>query len=187
MDFLNVKETENMDNDISGVNVSNSFYEKYNPQIRAIVTRILNNAGQSRDIDDCVSTVFLELMEKLQQYNDTRGSMAAFVTVIARSAALNYCRDNKRKIYELIGNDKMDFISEPLKFENEVEFNMLVESLFEKLNKKERALFTMRFILFYLPEEIAKTLGITRNAVDVRLNRMKNKIKKILTKGGIIL
>jgi RNA polymerase sigma factor (sigma-70 family) len=173
------------DNNISGIN--NNFYEKYNPQIRTIVARILNNAGQSRDIDDCVSVVFLELMEKLQQYNELRGSMAAFITVVTRSVALNYCRDNKRKIGELIGDDKIDFLSEPLRFDNEVEFDMLIESLFEKLNQKERALFAMRFILFYSPEEIAEKLRITRNAVDIRINRLKNKIKKFLTKGGIIL
>ena len=178
---------ENMDNNISETGASNNLYEKYTPQVRAIVTRILSNAGQARDIDDCVSTIFLELMEKLQQYNETRGSMAAFITVIARSVALNYCRDNRRNIGELIGDDKIDFLNRPLRFENEVEFDMLIESLLEKLEKNERALFTMRFILYYPPEEIAKRLNITRNAADVRLNRMKNKIRKILTKGGITL
>ena len=189
MNSLNVEETDdiNSDKDNASNNIGNNFYVKYNPKIRAVVTRILTAAGQPQNIDDCVSAVFLEIMEKLRQYNEMRGSMAAFVTVITRSVSLNYCRDNKRKIYELVGGDKIDFISEPLKFENEVEFNMLVESLFEQLNKKERALFTMRFILFYPSEEIAKTLGITRNAADVRLNRMKNKIKNILTKGGMIL
>jgi len=189
MNFLSVEETGDINNDNNNAanNIGNNFYMKYNPQIRAVVTRILTNAGQPQNIDDCVSAVFLELMEKLQQYNEMRGSMAAFVTVIARSVSLNYCRDNKKNIYELAGGDKINFISEPLKFENEVEFNMLVEGLFELLNKKERALFTMRFLLFYPPEEIAEALGITRNAADVRLNRMKNKIKKILTKGGLIL
>ena len=53
----------------NGYEVNNNFYEKYNPQIRAIVIRILNNAGQNQDIEDCVNTVFLELMEKEgQQY-----------------------------------------------------------------------------------------------------------------------
>jgi len=174
-------------NNVNLTEVNSSFYEKYNPQIRKIVTRILKNAGQADDIDDCVNTVYLELMAKLQLYNETRGSMGAFVSIIARSGALNYCKSNKRKIGELIGDDNIGFLSEPLGFEDEVEFDMLVESLFEKLNKKERALFTMRFILFYPPEEIAKTLKITRNSVDVRTNRLKNKIKKILTKGGIII
>ena len=183
---MDVKVTENM-NDHNTFEVNNSFYEKFNSTIRGIVTNILKPANQAQDIDDCVNTVFLNLMEKLQQYNETRGSMAAFVIIIARSTALNYRKNNIRKTYELIGEDKFDFISDNLNFENEVEFKMLVKSIVGKLNEQENILFTMKYILFDSPEEIAKTLKINRNAVDVRINRLKNKIKKFLTKGGIIL
>ena len=185
MDSIDVQEI-NMET-LSNIEVSNNFYEKYNPQIRAIVTRILNNANQSQDIDDCVNNVFLELMERLQQYNETRGSMAAFVAIIARSAAIDYCRGNARKPGELIGDENIDFLSEPLEFESEVEFDMIIESIHEKLNEQENILFTMKFILYYSPEEIAKSLKITRNAVDVRVNRLKKKIQKFLIKGGITL
>ena len=167
--------------------INNNFYDKYHPQIRAIVTRILNNAGQAQDIDDCVSSVFLELMERLQKYNEARGSMAAFVAIITRSAALNYCKGGKRRIGELIGDDNIGFLCEPLEFESELEFDMLVAAILDKLSEKERILFTMRFILFYSPEEIAKALKITRNSVDVRTNRLKKKIRNLLIKGGMIL
>ena len=174
-----------MDKDIYEVN--NNFYKKYQPQIRAIVSRILTKAGQARDIDDCVSIVFLELIEKLQQFNETRGSMAPFITVIARSAALNYCRDNRRQIHELIGDNKIDFLSEPIAFEDNIEFEMLVKNIKEKLTEQETILFTMRYICYYTPEEIAKAFKIKRNTVDKRIGRLKNKVKKLLIKGGIKL
>ena len=169
--------------------VNNNFYEKYNPQIRAIVTRILTNADQAGDIDDCVNAVFLELMEKLRQYNDTRGSMAAFVAIIARSTAIDYCRRNARKPGELVGDENLDFLTEPSEhgFESDVEFKMLVDNILDKLNKQERILFTMKFILFYPSEEIAGVFKIRRSAVDMRVKRLKTKIKNFLTKGGIIL
>ena len=166
--------------------INNSFYDRYNPLIRKIVARILTGANQDRDIDDCVHDVYLGLMEKLQQYNETRGSISAFVAVVARSVALNYCKGNTRKNSELIGDEKIDYIIDPLEIdvENKVEFQMLVESIVKKLNEQENALFTFRYILFYSPEEIAKAFNINRNAVDARLNRLKNKIKKLLLKGG---
>jgi RNA polymerase sigma-70 factor (ECF subfamily) len=167
--------------------VNSIFYDKYNSQIRAIVTRILNNANQTRDIDDCVNNIYLELIEKLKQYNETRGSIAAFVAIVARSTALNYCKSNMRKNGELIGDDKIDFISEPIEIENKVEFEMLVKSIKEKLNKEERILFTMRYIYYYSPDEIANAFQIKRNTVDKRVSRLKNKVKNILIKGGIIL
>jgi len=167
--------------------VNNNFYEKYNPQIRIIVTRILNHAEQSRDIDDCVNMVYLELMEKLRQYNESRGSLGAFVATIARSVALNYCKSNMRKNIELLGNEKIDFLSGPIKVEDNIEFQLLVEQIVEKLNEQENVLFTLRYILFYSPEEIAKAFKINRNAVDGRLNRLRNKIKKFLIRGGITI
>jgi len=177
--------TNNNQNNLLEVN--SIFYDKYNSQIRAIVTRILHNANQSRDIDDCVNTVYLELIEKLRQYSETRGSIGAFVAIVSRSTALDYCRSNARKSGELIGDDKIDIISGPIEVENKVEFEMLVGSIKEKLNSQERILFTMRYIYYYSPEEIAKAFQIKRSAVDKRVSRLKDKVKNILSKGGIIL
>ena len=171
-----------MKNNIPEVN--NNFYEKYNPQIRKIVARILNNAGQARDIEDCVNTVYCELIERLQQYNETRGSMGAFVAVIARSVALNYCRDSRNRTGELIGDEKLDCINGTIKVEEDFDFHILVEQIAEKLNEQENVLFAMKYIYLYSPEEIAKIFKIKRHAVDVRVNRLKNKIKKLLIKGG---
>ena len=134
-----------------------------------------------------MNDVYVELMEKLQQYNETRGSMGAFVAVIARSAALDYCRGNMRKKSELVGDDKIDFLSGPIEFDDKIEFEMLVKSIKEKLNEQETILFTMRYIYYYAPEEIAKIFKISRNTVDKRVSRLKTKIKKLLIKGGIIL
>ena len=114
--------------------------------------------------------------------------MAAFVAIVTRSAALDYCKsNNSNRKEELIGDEKIDFLSEPVSFENKVEFEMLVENILEKLNKSERVLFTMRYIFYYSPEEIAQALKIKRSAVDMRVSRLKIKIKNHLIKGGVIL
>ena len=109
------------------------------------------------------------------------------MAIIARSAALNYCSGNMRKINELVGGDKIDIISEPVEVGDRLEFESLVNSIKEKLNKQERILFTMRYIYYYSPEEIAKVFQIRRNTVDKRVSRLRNKVKNILIKGGINL
>lgn len=172
--------------DNNTLEINNNFYEKYNSTIRGIVVNILKHTNQSQDIDDCVNTVFLNLMENLQKFNETRGSFSAFVIIIARSTALDYRRNSNRKISELVSDDKIDFLGEPIGFENEVEFDMLVQKIIlEKLNNDERRLYTMKYILFDPPDEIAKCFNINRNAVDARIHRLKSKIKKLMKKGGI--
>ena len=92
-----------------------------------------------------------------------------------------------RRKGELIGDDKIDFLSEPIEFEDKIEFETLVKSIKDKLNEQEIILFTMRYIYYYKPEEIAEALKIKRNTVDKRVSRLKTKVKKLLIKGGIIL
>jgi RNA polymerase sigma-70 factor (ECF subfamily) len=188
MDLLNVEGMIGMSGETGEIfEVNDKFYDKYNPHIRKIVTRILTNAGQRDYIDDCVNEVFIRLIENLRQYNETRGSMAAFVTIITRSAALNYAKSSVRKTGELIGDDKLSMLAESANFEDGIEYEALVKSILEKLTKQESVLFTMRFILYYTPEEIAKSFKITRNAVDGRINALKNKIKRFLIKGGALI
>lgn len=139
------------------------------------------------DIDDCVNTVFVELLSKSGKYDAARGNMEAFVTVVARSAALNYCKSNMHKNKELIGDDKFDFLLSPICYEDEAEFGLLAESIISKLNKQESELFAMRYLYYYPPGEIAVALNIKRSAVDMRLSRLRDKIRKQLIKGGIIL
>ena len=179
-----MKKIENTDNNISEIN---DIYTKYNSDIRAIVAKILYYSNQERDIDDCVNDVYLRLIENLQQYNETRGSMAAFVAIIARSTALNYCKGNMHKPNELIGDEKIDVLSDPINIEDEIEFKILVENITKKLKKEERILFTMRYIYYFTPEDIAKEFNINLGAAYKRITRLKNKVKNFLTKEGIIL
>ena len=179
-----MKEIENIDNNTLEIN---NLYNKYNLDIRAIVAKILYYSNQEHDIDDCVNDVYLRLIENLQKYNETRGSMAAFVAIIARSTALNYCKGNIRKPKELIGDEKIDVLSDPINVEDEIEFKILIENITKNLKKEERILFTMRYIYYFTPEEIAKEFNINLGTAYKRITRLKNKVKKFLLKGGITL
>ena len=180
-----MKEIKNIGNNISEIN--NNFFHKYELDIRAIVAKILYYSNQEHNIDDCVNDVYLRLMENLQKYNETRGSMAAFVAVIARSTALNYCKGNRHKLNELIGDEKIDVLTDPINVEDEIKFKILVENITEKLKEEDRILFTMRYIYYFTPEEIAKEFNIKLGTVYKRINRLKDKVKKFLTKEGILL
>ena len=173
--------------EFGNLEINNNFYDKYNSEIRAIVSKILYYSSQEQDIDDCVNDVYLRLIENLRQYNETRGSMAAFVAIIARSVALNHCKGNKNKASELIGDEKIDVLGDPINVEDEIEFEMLVEGITKKLKEEERILFTMRYIYYFTPEEIAKEFDINVGTAYKRINRLKNKVKKFLTKEGVIL
>ena len=184
IDLTEADTNDNQDTAIKNI-INNDFYNEHYAKVRAIASRILQAANQANEIDDCVSAIFLELMTKFQDYDDERGSISAFVTVVARSTALNYRKSAARKSDELIGDENLDFFAVPIGYQNETDFDLLVESIITKLNKAERALFTMRYLYYYTPDEIAKVLKIKRSAVDMRSTRLKAKIQKLLIKGGL--
>ena len=186
IDLTEMDTNENQDTAIKNI-INNDFYNEHYAKVRAIASRILQAANQANEIDDCVSAIFLELMTKFQDYDDERGSISAFVTVVTRSTALNYRKSVIRKSDELIGDENLDFFAVPIEYQSvsETDFDLLVESIITKLNKAERALFTMRYLYYYTPDEIAKVLKIKRSAVDMRSTRLKAKIQKLLIKGGL--
>jgi len=188
LDSVSSVTMEEIENTGSGIpKIDNGFYERYDPEIRTIVAKILYHSNQESYIEDCVNDVYLRLIENLQQYNETRGSMAAFVAIIARSTALNHCRGNRRRPNELVGDEKIDVLSDPINVEDEIGFKVLVEDITKKLKKEERILFAMRYIYYFAPEEIAKEFHISVGTAYKRINRLKNKVKKYLTEEGIVL
>jgi len=166
--------------------VNDEFYETYNNKITIIVKRMLTQTGITQDIDDCVNIVYVKLMESMENFDENRGSMDTYVNLITHSTVIDYLKKHSRFKNELVGNEILDFFYAPLECENEAVFNILVENICAGLKKEERILFTMRYILFHPPEEIAKVLNIKRNAVDTRCKRLKAKIKKYLRGADIL-
>ena len=65
----------------------------YGPLMRYIIAPILQNP---QDQEDCLSEVAMRVWEKIEQFNQERGSWNAWLTAITRNAALNYKRDTRR-------------------------------------------------------------------------------------------
>jgi len=166
--------------------VNDNFYETYNNKITIIVKRMLAQTGITQDIDDCVNIVYVKLMESIDSFDENRGSMDTYVNLIAHHTVINYIKRNSKYKNELVGDEIFDFFYAPLECEDEAVFNILVENICAKLKKEERILFTMRYILFHPPEEIAKVLNIKRNTVATRCKRLKAKVKKYLKGAGIL-
>jgi RNA polymerase sigma factor (sigma-70 family) len=173
--------------DMENINntVNDEFYEIYNKKITIIVKRMLSQTGMTQDIDDCINIAYVKLIEIINGYDENRGSMDTYVNLVVHSTVTDYIKSHAKFKNELVGNEILDFFYAPLQCEDEAGFNILVEQILSKLKKEERVLFTMRYLWFYPPEEIAKIMNIKRNTVDVRCKRLKEKIKKYLKGAGI--
>ncbi|MEA2458641.1 MAG: hypothetical protein QOC95_1613 [Thermoleophilaceae bacterium] len=75
--------------DLSDCRQFESVYRDHSRRVRAAAQRVLSDAGAAEDV---AQEVFLKLWQRPELFDSRRGSMAAFLCVMARSRALDRLR-----------------------------------------------------------------------------------------------
>lgn len=158
-----------------------TFYHTYMPIARSAAGYILYPAGTREDIEEVAQDTVCEAMMNYEKYDESRGKMAAYIRVMARSRALNFRkRQGRYQTVPLDGELELAAADEDM-----VELKDLVGRILEKLKPKEKILFTYRFLYHMTPEEIAGHLKCSRRAVDSRLMRLRRKLEGYFAENDI--
>ena len=76
--------------------------EAYNKLLWVVVGGVLGGVGTSEDIEECISDVYVSLWRNPKAFDPHKGSLKAFIAVIAKRKALDRYRQlAKTKIVEL--------------------------------------------------------------------------------------
>lgn len=155
---------------------------RYGPLIRYIIMPILHNA---QDQEECVSEVAMRVWDKIDLYDNRRGSWNAWLTALTRNTALNRARRNKRF------DATADILPEtpspaptPEEMMLQKERQEAVKRALHQLSSKERALFYRKYYYLQPTAQIASELGMTKRAVEGKLYRLKKRLRKILGGDG---
>lgn len=150
----------------------------YGPLMRYIIAPILQN---SQDQEDCLSEVAMRVWEKIEQFNQERGSWNAWLTAITRNAALNYTRDTRRhNRVEEIPDDTPSPEPSPEELIIQKERQAAVNHALSQLSPKDRMLFYRKYYYLQPTAQIASELGMTERAVEGKLYRLKKQLRKML-------
>jgi RNA polymerase sigma-70 factor, ECF subfamily len=71
------------------------LYERFGKVAFAIIVRIVRNAGLAEDL---VQETFLKVWNRIEGFDDTRGSLGPWVLTIARNRAIDYLRSTDSRI-----------------------------------------------------------------------------------------
>ena len=150
----------------------------YGPLMRYIIAPILQNP---QDQEGCLSEVAMRVWEKIEQFNQERGSWNAWLTAITRNAALNYTRNNpcNNSVEEISENISS---SEPTPEEVIIqkERQAAVNHALCQLSPKDKMLFYRKYYYLQSTAQIASELGMTGRAVEGKLYRLKKQLRKML-------
>ncbi|MCG3128643.1 MAG: ECF RNA polymerase sigma factor SigW [Phycisphaerae bacterium] len=136
--------------------------------------------GWRGEVDDVVQDVFVTA---LMRWNSFRGE-AALSTWLA-GIAINRCRAERRRSWWRRPRGEPDVdrpgaSSEPGKLAAERESALAVQTAIRRLPQPLREVVVLRIFEQMPARAVAELLGLTTNAVDLRLNRAKAKLRALL-------
>lgn len=147
--------------------------EIYHGYVLRIVTGRLIGAT-AEDIEETVSDVFIRFWNDIDRVDLERGSIKAYISVLAQSIAANKRKELSRR-NELPLDDEVN-AAEDEPYGHLIDREALIKAL-KLLDDTNRRIVIMRYYYSMPHTEIASILGISEAAVRKRLERALQKLR----------
>jgi RNA polymerase sigma-70 factor, ECF subfamily len=142
------------------------------------------------DIEECVSDVFYGVYRQREAIDLQKGSIKAFIAVVAKRKAIDIYRSLKNK------NNKIVHLEDTL-CENTIQNNVNIEQVviekevqdviikeIKALGEPDSQIFIRKYYFGQSTKLIAKVLGIKENTIDKKVSRGLVKLREVL--GGVL-
>ncbi len=144
----------------------------------------MNVLDSKPDAEECVSDTYLKTWNSIPPTRPN--SLCAFVCKIARNLSLNRLRDlrrEKRNRELTVSLEELEAcISMPDESKNEL--SHLLTAFLDGQGETDRVLFVGRYWLHCSVSDLAKRMGLTQNAVSLRLHKTREKLRVYLEERG---
>ena len=139
-----------------------------------------------RKAEDAVHDTFVKIIQHFENFLQIPcKKQEAWIVTILKNTCLDQLRREKRHIPQDV--DEILFSLPDLRqdVEADVRYRML-RDVMKRLSADDRELLELKLLLEWSDKKIAQALGITANAVGVRVHRAKNRLKELLEQEGWI-
>lgn len=159
--------------------------DQYTPLVYTVVKSKISSVCTEEDIEETVSDVFNAFYNQSDSVDLSRGSIAAYLVVIAKRKAVDVYRKASKNTDVRLLNDENETIELPDTFnlEDEVQKKELRKKLLSVINSLGEPDSTIIIHRFYLGESaknIALVTELSEDNVRKRLSRALRKIEKEL-------
>lgn len=154
----------------------------YGPLLRYVIAPILPDG---RDREECLSETAMRVWENIGTFDLRKGSLRAWLTAVARNAALNRRRGAPR-IQD--GTEALDTVEAPDPTPEEAvllrERREALSLALRQVSEQERIMFYRKYYYLQSTAQIAAELGMTERAVEGKLYRLKRRLREVLEHEG---
>lgn len=156
-----------------------------------LYTCAMNILGDHRDAQECVNDTYLALWNTIPPQKPD--PLSAYAYRVGRNTALKRLRENtaekRNSAYDLSLDELAGCIPDPA-FEDTLDARALgraIDAYLDTVGKDSRIVFLRRYWFGDSVKDIAAAMGMTENAVSVRLSRTRGGLKDYLNKEGFFL
>lgn len=152
--------------------------EQYYPLVKGVVLKSLQSLNNPGLVEECINDVFLAIWQYSDQFEGESEDFRKWIAVIAKYKATDAFRKTV-KTKEIQRDEVLIAIQENdyTNLEREEQFLDYISSL----NVVDQQIFVMKYYLGMKNGEIAEHLQLSKQAVENRLYRGKQKLKSKLT------
>lgn len=157
--------------------------ERFGGRLYATAMNLLHDP---QDAEECVNDAYLAVWNSVPPKRPE--PLGPYIWRIGRNIALNRLRANtaqKRSGYELSLDELAGCIPAPC-LEDGQALGRAMDAFLGTIGAKNRIIFLRRYWFGDSVKEIAKALGMTENAVSVRLSRVRDGLRQYLCKEGYL-
>lgn len=162
-----------------------TLYDRYSGMIYSMLFRILRDAHAAEEI---LQDLFLQLWRNASHFDETRGSLPAWLMVIGRNRALSHLR--RREFREPADNLDTAFpegaVPSSVNIENETQQAELLQRLrvaMEALPPEQRTAVELAYFEGMTQTEIAARTGAPLGTVKTRVRTAMQYLKQIFENG----
>ena len=152
---------------------------KYSKLLWKIAASILINVASIQDVEECIADVFIYLWQYPEKYDPDKAKLSSWLSVIARTKAIDRYRHNIRKRELPMEEIVMEGLTHAEITVMDAEKEKLLSCIGE-LDEKEKELIIRRYYYEQKPAEIAVVLEMPKKQVENRLYYAKQKLKRMM-------
>lgn len=153
--------------------------QKYSKLLWKVAAPVLTNAASVQDVEECVADVFIHLWQCPEKYDPDKGRLSAWLSMLARSKAIDRYRQIIRKRESSIEEIAAESAVYAEIAAADVEDERLLSCIGE-LDGKEKELIIRRYYYEQKPAEIAVVLDMPKKQVENKLYYVRQKLKKMM-------
>lgn len=144
---------------------------------------IIAKVANPHDAEDLLSGIFLNIYQKLDQYDSTKASLSTWIYTITHNQVCNYYRSKAKQGYladieevTVLSDGTEPFIEKLIK---EEEIEALAIAL-ERLPEREKDIIILRYYHGYTPTEVAVLMKISYSNAKFLQHRAIGMLKKLM-------